>query len=115
IWGAMARLQSTQGGDERVDVVIGVVERQGRPNRRLQAEAPQDGLGTMMSRAYGDAFLVEQPADLFSLLSQKHEREHAGLLRRSADERQPRHRQQPFGRVGVKLVLVAVHVAKADA
>ena len=55
------------------------------------AEAPQDGLGAMVARAHGDAFLVQQRRRRPRSKPVEHEGQHARLLRRGADEAQARH------------------------
>src|ERR1700730_10656961 len=55
-----------QRSDQRVDVLAGVIECQLWTDRALNSEAAQDGLGTVVPGAHGDALLIECFAHLLS-------------------------------------------------
>ena len=93
----MPALDPAQGGRQRVDIGVGVVERKGRAHRAFESEPPQDRLRAVMARAHRDAFLIERRAYPFTLLAVQNEGDDAGLLGGRSDDAQARH-------VGEKLV-----------
>jgi hypothetical protein len=61
---AARHLQTLDCGDQCVDLIASVVERQRRADRALDAEPPEYRLRAMMSGPHGDAFAIEELADL---------------------------------------------------
>jgi len=55
---------AAEGGEEGIDVGLGVVEGEGDADGAGDAEALHEGLGTMVAGADGDALMVEQDADI---------------------------------------------------
>src|SRR5882757_1002840 len=98
-----------------VDLLVGVVERQRGPHRRLHTEAAQDRLGAVVPGAYRDALAVEFAAHLFGAEPVEHERHDAGLLRRRPDQAQPGDLPQAGGEVLDQGVLVGRDVRHAEA
>ena len=80
---SLSTLNAQQRGDERVDVLAGVVEARATGAPCLQAEPAQDRLGAMVAGAHGDALPVERLADILGADAVEHERENAGLLARA--------------------------------
>ena len=82
-------LYAQQRYNERVNILAGVVERQGRAHRGLKPEPAQNRLGAVMSRADRNSFLIEGLAHVFGAEAVENEREHARFLARGPDEMQP--------------------------
>src|SRR4051812_23076382 len=87
-------LKPLERTDERVDVLVRVVRRERGADRRFDPESAKDWLRAVMTRADGDALLIEEAADLFRLLTVEDEGEDARLLQRGPDQREARHRLQ---------------------
>ena len=68
-----------------------------------------------MAGANGDSFLIENRADVVRVDAVDHEREHAGLFFRGADQSNAGNRRNRFGRVGQQIVLVRGDVVDAEA
>src|SRR5690348_1201825 len=100
---SVAYLQPFERRDQGVDILVSVVRCQRRAHGRLEAETAQDRLGTVVTRADGDAFLVEQPPDFFCLLPGQHERDHASLFGCRSNDGEPGHAEQALGRVDQEL------------
>ena len=59
---AAAVRQAVDHRHQRVHFLAGVIKRQRRAHGGFQTKTAQDGLGTMVARAHGDAFAVERRA-----------------------------------------------------
>ena len=68
-------------GDERVRLFARVVEAERRAARGGHVEAHHQRLRAVMAGADGDAFLVEDRADVVRMHAFEHERDHRRLLR----------------------------------
>ena len=69
-----------------IDLVRRVVEGEGRSDGGRDAEPLHHRLRAVVSRPYGDALVVEHRAHVVRVNALQHEREHAGLLPRGADQ-----------------------------
>ena len=101
--------------DQRVDILVRVVERERRPHRRLEPEAAQDRLRAVVAGAHRDAFPVERLADVLGAAAVEHEGDDARAFARRADEAQPRNAREPATVALDQLVLVARDRLDADA
>ena len=72
---------AAEGGDEGIDVGVGVVKGKGDADGARDAEALHEGLGTMMACAYGNAEMVEQHADIGGMGTRKIERDDRRVIR----------------------------------
>src|SRR5690349_8379386 len=88
-------LDALERVDEPVDFFGRVVDGKRGTNGRLNAEAPQRGLRTVVAGADGDAFLVEQASDFFGPPIGQHEREDAHFFASRADQCRPFTRERP--------------------
>jgi selenium-binding protein 1 len=59
-----ARLKTQERGDQRIDILTGIVEDQRRPDCALNSHATQDRLSTVVAGSHGDALLVERDSNI---------------------------------------------------
>lgn len=78
-----------QGTNQPVDVIDRVIQRQGSSDGALEAEAAQDGLGTMMAGPNSDSIAVEVVAYLFGPEAIHDKGNDAGLLPGGSNNVQP--------------------------
>src|SRR5437763_12718493 len=81
--------------EERVHVLERVVQREGCPHARRDAEMVHHGHRTVMPRAHGDALLVEHGAHFVRMDTVERERQDGGLLTCGAEQLQPRDFSRP--------------------
>src|SRR5450631_2090987 len=87
---ALLGLNPAQGGDERVNILIGVVKGERWPHGRLQSKPAQDRLRAMMAGADSNALPVERGADILGSAAIEHEGDHARFFRRRPDDGEAR-------------------------
>ena len=97
-----------------VDFLERVVEGHGRTRGGGYLEEVHHRHGAMMAGADGDAFGVENRADVVRMDAVHDERDHSRLVWRSADDPQARNFLQPARRVHQQLVLVRSDAFDAD-
>src|SRR5664279_2522071 len=77
--------QRAQHLHERIDLLPRIVKRQRGADAAFQSEMADGGLGAMVSRANGDAVLVELPGDAFVRQAGNDKGQNAGLRGGGAD------------------------------
>ena len=101
------RPDAVQRGDQRVHVVLRVVEREGRPHGALEPEPAQDRLGAVVPGAHRDALPVEAAPDVLGPVPSRTKESTPALCVGRADQPQARERSQALRGVVEQLVLVA--------
>ena len=103
---------AVQRAPERVDVLAGVVHRQRGTRGGGHAKAIHDRLRAMMAGTDGNAFAIDDGADVVRVYAVEHERHDARLAARRADQRTPGITAHDVGGVGQQLLLVLVDLAR---
>src|SRR5690606_1952755 len=100
--------------DQAVDLLARVVEGEGRAHGRRDAETIHHRLSAMMTRAHGDAFVVEDRPDIVGMDIAEDETEDARLLARGADQAQAFDLFEARRAVGEEIGSVARDPIEAD-
>ena len=90
----------TERRDQAVELVARVVEGQRGPRRGRNAEAIHHRLRAVMTDAHGDAFAIEDRADVVRVHTVEDEGQHRRLVLRRAD--QPHGRESRLERLGAR-------------
>ena len=103
-----------KGIDQRVDLFERVVESEGSASGRGNAVAIHQRLGAVVSGPDGDAFLIDDRADVMGMDSFEDERDKGRLLRRRSNQSKSIEFDQPPGGMIQKFSLVGGDSVQAD-
>ncbi len=103
-----------QGRHELLDLLVRVVERQRGPASRRHAVELQQRMRAMLARADRHAFQVQQRRQVVRVRALDQERDHGGLVRRSAEDAQAFDALQFFGQMRQQFGLARLDVVQAD-
>src|SRR5882724_230354 len=111
---ASSSLDTQQSCHQGVDILTGVVERQGRTHSGLQTKATQNGLRAVMTGPYRDPFLVKCLAHVLGAKAIENKGKHAGLVPCRPNQMEAGDSEQSRRRVGEQVVLVASDIRHSD-
>ena len=90
---------SLHGVDQAIDFIVRVVQRERRPHGGFYTETAKRWLCTVVPGTNRDAFLVQQPTNVFRAAVRQHEAQHTYFFAGRADEPQAIDFAKLFGRV----------------
>ncbi len=111
----MPLFQVPESRNERVNLFASVVQSERGPDGRLDPEAAEDGLGTVVARPDRNTLTVEGRAHVFGAEAVEDKGKNAGFFARRSDQSQARNTVERVGGVEQQVMLVAGNIGHTDA